>query len=205
MEILVDGKKQFTLQSNPGTVGGVLIEVNEYLESNGRALQGVVADGQPVPPDEIMGRFGRLNVSEVSSLNIISANVLELVDDSINELKEVLPELPAACQALSEVLASESPQDGFSAFNQLIEVWEVLQERRTQIANALGLDVYEAKLGDTALVTREEALSAALAQARKLMEESDFVALADLMAHELSDLADQEGGVVGVLEAARKG
>lgn len=205
MEILVDGKKQFTLQSNPGTVGGVLIEISEYLESNGRVLQGVVADGKPVPPEEIMGKFGRMSVSEVTSLDVASANMLELVDESIGELKEVLPELPAACQALSEVLASETPQDGFSAFNQLLEVWEVLQERRAQIVSALGLDTYVTKLGDVTFAEREEGLTEALARARKLMEESDFVALADLMAHELSDFADQERDIVSILEAARNG
>jgi len=95
MEIKLDGKKHFLLQSDPGTVGAALIEINEYLEANGRALQSISVDGRDAPAEEITPAFGQVPVSDVTLLEIVSADVRALVIESIAELAEVVPELPS--------------------------------------------------------------------------------------------------------------
>ena len=201
MEITLDGKKQFLLQSDPGTIGAALIEINEYLQANGRALQNIIADGRDVPAEEITSAFGQMPVSDVQRLEIVSADLRALVKESIAELAEVVPELPVACQELAQVLAGDAPEQAFAGFNQLLEIWTVLKERQTQVANSLGIELTVLELEGSSLSKHEEELSGVLDTARQAMESSDFAKLADLLAYDLSTLAERETSIVQLLHS----
>ncbi|MCH7909289.1 MAG: hypothetical protein IIB38_06690 [Candidatus Hydrogenedentes bacterium] len=201
MEITLDGKKQFLLQSDPGTIGAALIEINEYLQANGRALQNIIADGRDVPAEEITSAFGQMPVSDVQRLEIVSADLRALVKESIAELAEVVPELPVACQELAQVLAGDAPEQAFAGFNQLLEIWSVLKERQTQVANSLGIELTVLELEGSSLSKHEEELSGVLDTARQAMESSDFAKLADLLAYDLSTLAERETSIVQLLHS----
>ncbi len=201
MEITLDGKKQFLLQSDPGTIGAALIEINEYLQANGRALQSIITDGRDVPAEEITPAFGQTPVSDVQRLEIVSADVRALVKESIAELAEVVPELPVACQELAQVLAGDAPEQAFAGFNQLLEIWSVLKERQTQIANSLGIKLAVLELEGASLSKHEEELSGVLNTARQAMESSDFAKLADLLAYDISPLAERESSIVQLLQS----
>lgn len=199
MEITVDGKRQFLLQSDPGTVGAALIEINEYLQANGRALQNIIADGRDLPAEKITPAFGQTPVSDIRRLEIVSADIRTLVKESIAELAEVVPELPVACQELAQILAGDAPEQAFAGFNQLLEIWSVLKERQTQVANSLGIELTVLELKGASLSKHEEELSAVLNTARQAMESSDFAKLADLLAYDLSTLAERESDIVQLL------
>ncbi len=201
MEIKLDGKKHFLLQSDPGTVGAALIEINEYLEANGRALQSISVDGRDAPAEEITPAFGQVPVSDVTLLEIVSADVRALVIESIAELAEVVPELPVACQELAEVLAGDTPEQAFGGFNQLLHIWGVLKERQSQIADSLGIEMAVLELEGASLSKHEEELRGTLNTARAAMESSDFAKLADLLAYDLSPLAERETGIVQLLKS----
>ncbi len=201
MEITLDGKKQFLLQSDPGTLGAALIEINDYLEANGRALQSVVTDGRDVPAEEITPAFGQTPVSDVKRLEIVSADIRTLAKESIDELAEVVPELPVACQELAQVLAGDAPEQAFAGFNQLLEIWSVLKERQTQVANSLGVELAVLELEGVSLFKHEEELRGVLNTARQAMESSDFAKLADLLAYDISPLAERETGIVQLLQS----
>ena len=201
MEITLDGKKQFLLQSDPGTIGAALIEINEYLQANGRALQNIIADGRDVPAEEITSAFGQMPVSDVQRLEIVSADLRALVKESIAELAEVVPELPVACQELAQVLAGDAPEQAFAGFNQLLEIWTVLKERQTQVANSLGIELTVLELEGSSLSKHEEELSGVLDTARQAMESSDFAKLADLLPYDLSPLAERESSIVQLLHS----
>ena len=201
MEITLDGKKQFVLQSDPGSIGAALIEINEYLQANGRALQNIIADGRDIPAEEITPAFGQTPVSDVRRLEIVSADIRTLVKESVAELAEVVPELPVACQELAQILAGDAPEQAFAGFNQLLEIWTVLKERQTQVANSLGIELAVLELEGASLSKHEEELSGVLDTARQAMESSDFAKLADLLAYDLSALAEREGSIVQLLQA----
>ena len=201
MEITLDGKRQFLLQSDPGTIGAALIEINEYLQVNGRALQNIIADGRDIPAEEITPAFGQTPVSDIRRLEIVSADIRTLVKESVAELAEVVPELPVACQELAQILAGDAPEQAFAGFNQLLEIWTVLKERQTQVANSLGIELAVLELEGASLSKHEEELSGVLDTARQAMESSDFAKLADLLAYDLSALAEREGSIVQLLQA----
>ena len=201
VEITLDGKKQFLLQSDPGTLGNALIEINDYLQANGRALQSIIADGRNVPAEEITPAFGQTPVSDVKRLDIVSADIRTLVTESIAELAEVVPELPVACQELAQVLAGDAPEKAFAGFNQLLEIWSVLKERQTEVANSLGVELGVLELDGASLCKHEEQLRGALNAARQAMESSDFAKLSDLLAYDLSPLAERESSIVQLLQS----
>ena len=201
MEITLDGKRQFLLQSDPGTIGAALIEINEYLQANGRALQNIIADGRDVPAEEITPAFGQTPVSDIRRLEIVSADIRSLVKESIAELAEVVPELPGACQELAQILAGDAPEQAFAGFNQLLEIWTVLKERQTQVANSLGIELAVLELEGASLSKHEEELSGVLNTARQAMEFSDFAKLANLLAYDLSTLAERESSIIQLLHS----
>ncbi len=201
MELTLDGKKHFLLQPDPGTVGDALIEINEYLQAKGRALQSITADGRDIPAEEITPAFGQVPISDITLLEIVSADLRTLVRESIAEIAEVVPELPVACQELAEVLAGDAPEQAFSGFNQLLHIWGVLKERQTEIADSLGIEMATLELEGIPLSKHEEELSAMLSAAREAMESSDFAKLADLLAYDLSSLAERETGIVQILQS----
>ena len=201
MEITLDGKRQFLLHSDPGTIGAALIEINEYLQANGRALQNIIADGRDVPAEEITPAFGQTPVSDIRRLEIVSADIRSLVKESIAELAEVVPELPVACQELARVLAGDAPEEAFAGFNQLLDIWSVLKERQTQVAISLGIELAVLELEGASLFKHEEELWGVLKTARQAMESSDFAKLADLLAYDLSPLAERESSIVQLLQS----
>lgn len=201
MEITLDGKKQFLLQTDPGTIGNALIEVNEYLQANGRALQSIIADGRDIPAEEITPAFGRTPVADVQRLEIVSADVRTLVKESIAELAEVVPELPVACQELARILAGDTPEQAFAGFNQLLDIWSVLKERQAQVASSLGIEVATLEIEGASLFKHDEELWGLLNTARQAMEASDFPKLADLLAYDLSPLAERESSIIQLLES----
>lgn len=201
MEIVLDGERGFALQTDPETVGDALVAINDYLLGKGRGLQEIVSDGEAVPAEQLTLEFGRRPVSEVRLLEIVSADLLELARESIKDIKEVLPELPAVCQGLSQVLGGDSPQDGFGGFNQLLEIWEALKERECQIVAALGVEMEALEVSGTSLATADGQVHDVLDKARKAMERSDYAGLSQLLAYDAFSLAERETEIVALLES----
>ena len=92
-------------------------------------------------------------------------------------------------------------EQGFTDFNQLLEIWSVLKERQTQIADSLGIELAALELEGVTLSNHEKELLDKLNTARQAMETSDFAKLADLLAYDLSALAERESSIVELLSA----
>lgn len=201
MEIVLDGQPHFPLQSNPDTVGSALLEINAYLQERGRALQAVSLDGRNVPADELTPEFGQRPVSRVQRLEVTSARTVDLVRESLSEVEAVLPELPVACQTLAGILAGDGPEEGRASFNQLLEVWDALRQRRVQVIDALGLDAGELALEGKSLRARETELGELLSRVRDAVAQGDHATASDLLAYELSTMAEQEASIISLLDA----
>jgi len=205
MEIKVDGKKHMLLRVEVSTVGEVLVEINDYLQANDRALQRIISNGRDIPAEDVPRLLGRISVADIQTLEVISADLSELVKESIDELIEIVPELPVACQELAQILAGEAPEDGFTGFNQLLQIWGALKDREAQVANSLGLEMSIQELEGTPLAKHEADLWASLGAAKEAMENSDYAKLADLLAYDLSEHAEREAGIIEVLRTQAQG
>lgn len=201
MEIYLDGARQLTLQADIRTVGAALVELNAWLQRNGRALQRVSIDGRDIPAEDLTIEIGNLPASGVTRLEVTSARIADLVMDALDEVENVLPEMLVACQTLAQILAGENPEEGLDSLTQVVGIWAALQERRTQIADALGIELAGLALSDRSLADRDKSLGALLERIEAERAKKDFTALSDLIAYDLFEFAEQEPDVFALLRA----
>lgn len=199
MELRLDISESFTPSTNARTLPEVLVEISDFLEGRGRTLQGVMLDGQDIPPEQLTVVLRNKMVDDVKTLAIRSASIRELVLESIAEVVEVLPELPVACQQLSSVIAGDAPEEGFKPFNDLLDIWEVLEERQRQAGDMLGFGLGEIEVDGETVQKHRATVRDLIAQARAALEESKFIPLSQLLAYELSERAEREQPIMDAL------
>ncbi len=201
MEIYLDGARQLTLQANIPTVGAALVELNAWLQRNGRALQRISIDGRDISADELTLEIGNLPSGGVNRLEVTSARVADLVLEALDEVENVLPELPVACQTLAQILAGENPAEGLDSLDQVLGIWAALRERRHQIADALGLELTAMSVSNRSIADRDASLGELLGRIDAERAKKDFTALSDLIAYDLFEFAEQEPDVFSALRA----
>lgn len=201
MEIYLDGARQLTLQAHIATVGAALIELNGWLQRNGRALQRVSIDGREIPAEALTLEIGNMPAAAVSRLEVTSARVADLIAEALDEVETVLPELPVACQTLAQILGGENAAEGVDSIAQVMAIWHALIERRRQIAGALSLDLTALKANGRSIAERDASLSDTLTRIQSAQSASDFAALTELVAYDLFEFAESEAETFAVLRA----
>lgn len=201
MRIQLDDQEGLALISNPSTLAGALAEVTELVQAKGRAVQRIIINGENVAPEALTVELGTRPVSEIDTLELQTASLKELVAESLNEIAEVIPELPTACHELAQALVSDDPASCFAQFNQFLDIWEVLKERQEQAASSLGLSLEDISIGGSNAAAHNEKLDTMLTKARGFMEASSFPELSDLLSHDLVELAEAEADLIAALRA----
>ncbi len=201
MEISVDEEHSFVLKSAPQTLGDVLNEVTRYIQAKKRAIQVITLNDVDVPPEDLTPELGQTPISEVETLRVHTISVAELVMSALEEIADVIPELSSACHELAQILSSEDPASCFGQFNQFLDIWEVLKERQSQATNLMELNASDLALKKGSLSLHDATLDRLLGKARNCMETSDFPGLADLLSHDLSELAEVEEEIIELLKS----
>ena len=200
MEIIVDGKRGFNVQAESPSISDILTEIDTYLRAQGRAMQTVMADGENIPPEKMGEVFAGKNPGEIQSLEVNSEVLSALVEESLGELEDVLPELPKVCHELAEVFQSESPDEGYAIFEQLAEIWAAVKLRQQQVIKVLELEIGTLRIGDRPLEELQDELNKTLQDAAKALEAKDLISLADLLEYELAPRAEDEKRIVDLLK-----
>ncbi len=201
MQILLDGQPYLSLQSAPPSLREALIEIDQHLEANGRAMQSVEVDGENISADELPHEFAGRAAAQFQRLHVTSANVSELVLEAIGEVEAVLPELPVACQALATVFAGDDPGEGLEPLGDLLEIWEGLRETRERIVVALSLNFAAVAFDGRTVAEYDQSLEMMIGRVHEAIEKQDFRAAADLIAYDLNTFAEQEPGLFKELRA----
>jgi len=201
MEIRLDGRPYLSLQTAPPTLGEALIEIDQHLQINGRAMQSVEVDGENIPADELTQEFANRPAAQVRHLSVTSASLHELVLEAITEVEAVLPELPVACQALATVFAGDAPGEGLPPLGDLLEIWEGLRETRERVIGALNLDFASAAFNGKTVGDHEQALDQMINKVHTAVEKQDFRVASDLIAYDLNTFAELEPELFKTLRA----
>lgn len=202
MRIQLDDQENHALTSNPDTLSAVLLELTAQIQSQGRAIQSISLDGKEVSPESMTAAWGETPVTDIDTLKVTTASVHDLVVNALDEISEVIPELPTACHELAQILASDNPAECFAHFNQFLDIWSVLKERQQQVAGTLGADFGAIQLGTNTALEHNAKLDGYLTRARAHMEASQFAELADLLSHDLIELAEEEANLIAALRTA---
>lgn len=201
MQIIVDGQSDYALSGNPTTLADVLLELTTQFETRNRILFGIVLDDEEIPPEVLTPSLGLRQVSDITSLVITSASLDELVIESLDEISEVIAELPAACHEIAQALSSDNPASCFGYFNQFLELWETLKERQLQILSHLNLQAESIQVKTVSLEEHNVQLNTNILKARTLMESSSFDELSACISSDLTPMAERESVIITTLRA----
>jgi len=206
MDVTIDGVRGGAWDRKPYDAIEALAWVAEELRSRGRAMVSVSVDGRVLRPDEVNAELSDKPPDSVGSLSIQSEPIADLVAECLNELEQVLPELPQACHRLAEIFQGDDPDSGYEPFQQLAEIWRVIKERELQVLSALDIDAESLAIGGAPLAKAHEELNQFISEAAGALEARDCVLLGDLLEYELAPRAEAEAEIVALLrEKATQG
>lgn len=201
MRLNIDCDSGFAIHEETTSLSGALVEISEHLREQGRSILKIIVDGQDIPPEDLSVIIGDKSVGDVQAVEIQSEDNAKLAVESIREISEVLPELPAACQSLAEVFQTEPPEEGFEKFEEFAQIWTIIKLREEQIASSLRFDMDALRIEEKTLTECAGEVTDKLARAYELVEAADTAALSDLLAYELAPLAEREAEVIALLQA----
>jgi hypothetical protein len=201
MDVILDGEHNFAIEGAPESVLSVLGALDQFLQDRGRAMVHLTLDGEMVYPSQVNTRFSAMSPSEINRIEVQSASLEELVGQSIAELEDALPELPAACRRLAEVFHGEAPEDGFEPFNELARIWEHVKAQQARIAAVLQIDLKTLEVDGQPVSELHAQLNEFLVESVAALEAGDCVLLGDLLEYELAPRAERELELVALLKA----
>ncbi|HNR36201.1 MAG TPA: hypothetical protein PKO36_13535 [Candidatus Hydrogenedentes bacterium] len=206
MDVTIDGVRGGAWERMPQDAIEALAWIAGELRSRGRAMVSVSVDGRVLRPEEVTAELSGKPLDSTGAISIQSEPIADLVAESLDELEQVLPELPQACHRLAEIFQGDDPDAGYEPFQQLAEIWRVIKERELQILSALGLDADSLVLSGTPLIKAHEELNRFVEEAAGALESRDCVLLGDLLEYELAPRAEAEAEIVALLrEKAAQG
>ncbi|MCX5757057.1 MAG: hypothetical protein NTU83_00820 [Candidatus Hydrogenedentes bacterium] len=199
MDVKVDGVAGWAWTREPEHVMDALSLIDENLRARGRAMVSVEADGRALQPEEMAAALSGKTLDNVGSLAVKSKPISVLVAECLDELEQVLPELPQVCHRLAEVFQSDSPESGYEPFQQLAESWRVIKKRELQVLKALGIEADSLVLAGVPMLKAHEELNAFFEEAAGALQVRDCVLLGDLLEYELAPRAEAEAEIVALL------
>ena len=199
MEVIVDGIPGYSPAKPVDDVMGMISDVSETLQSRGRAILSVLADGQELQPARLVEVLSGKPLTAIAKLEINSELTTKLVAESLAELEAVLPDLAKACHELAAIFQGTDPQSGYVPFQQLAEIWAHVKTREDLIARTLGINLDTLVIDGKTLGALHAELNEFLSEAAGAIESGDLVLLGDLLEYELAPRAETEIKIVALL------
>lgn len=200
MQILVDGAPHPLLHAKPLNLSTVLAELDSAMEEKGRVIQSLEIDGKSVALEQIDEDLLGRSPDDIRELRVETEDMRALVVRALDDLAEVISELPAACHSLASLLNSDDKEQALAKFPELSGIWIELMERQRQVLSVLGNPPKKFPPDKSLLVARHQIVSSKLLDASRLGVDRNFPALADVLTHELAVLAEDEALVVATLK-----
>lgn len=205
MDVIVDGNRDFSLQGEPEDVLSAVVAVSEFLQKKGRSILSVKTDGDSVPAEKLVDTLKNRPPGQVRELEITSEAIAKLVEASLVNLKETLPELPKACHDLAAIFQGSTPHEGFEPFQRLADLWAQVKSREVMVANSLGLNLESLQMDGRSVSELHGELNGFLEEAARAIESGDLILLGDLLEYELAPRAETEGQIVTLLQERAQG
>lgn len=200
MDVIVDGSSDFKLEGEADNMMDVIAAINQWLQSQSRSIQSVKVDGEELGPDTIEDKLKDRHPGDVSQIVIESASIHVLIQQTLDELSQYIPDLSNACRELAQIFQSDRPEEGFQPFEQLAEIWLAVKERQLLVANALNLDLDAVEIEGVSFRALHEKLNAHLQEAVSALQKEDTVLLGDLLEYELAPRAELESAIISCLQ-----
>lgn len=198
MDVKVDNCRRLSLEGTPPDLLTAIVAIGDCLKKEGRAILSVTLDGRAWSPENLL-ELGAQPLTEASEIEVTSEALSTLVDRTLRELEEVLPELPKACHALAAIFQGSTPTEGYEPFQRLAEIWSAVKARELEVAAVLDCPLDEVSVDGQPVQRIHGELNRYLQEAADALQSGDCVLLGDLLEYELAPRARQEIEIVAAL------
>lgn len=191
MHVTLDGK---TIQAPDETLFGVLGAARAVAESAGRVIVEAKLDGEPIA-DALLASPGSSVISGGSVVEFVSAEPRALVSMTLHDVGDALMGVGERHRSAAEMLQVGQITEAAGVIGETLAVWEATARAVGEGPALLRLDLRDVPASiDGKPVDLDAAVGELLARledVRASMAAEDWAGLADTLAFDLAELADE--------------
>lgn len=195
--IPVTKKEIETLFSSATTFGELLGLLENEFQKKGDVICRIVLNGIELTDDEEKSKAS-LGVSEVTSLNVVTAHPDDLMQDLLQFWTKRLPELETETRKTADMIRFDGIEASFTPF---VKIVENCQELVRSLGPAKAILSCEEDFPREKWSEAENSLGKTLTELFTAFETKDFVLLSDLMEYDLGNSLGAWGGLVSDAKA----
>lgn len=198
MDIRVDGER-YVAPVRGETFAEILNGVLESVYAAGRGVTRVQIDGESVPFDDVSERLLATPAHEYETVELETERMVTLARRDLDDLDEVLVNLPVFCHTLAELFHKADADEGEDYFEQLHDAWMEIDDRHDAAAEALGIRLVDVEVGGTTARAHRTLVGNQLQLVNEALQKKDRVTASDLLEYELAPLAEAETEITATL------
>jgi len=185
MKIVIDGYEDLVIPEENETLGELLVQLDKWIRENKRVIVKVKLEGRPLSEADKESVLNR-KVNEFKTLEVFTANLWQWAISSLEKIKVYLPEIAKKMEQASFLIHQGDFKKAFFLLNKYIDLWDGLNETLRIIENIFALDYSQIILQKDTISYKMEELVEFLDEAKKAMNDNDFLTLADILEYELA-------------------
>ncbi len=184
MDVFLDNNEMPTDQR---TLAGLLTAARNLVLPEGRFVVEVRIDGRTLGPQEL-DDTAELPL-EAEEVQLITADPLELADQTLEEIGESLAAARTAQQDAAGLLRTDRAPEALEHIQAALAVWGQAQQAVQTTVQLLNIPLDRMNVGTQTVPQVIEQLLAQLTEVRTQLMASDWLGLADSLGHELDSSA----------------
>ncbi len=194
MDVYVNGQPDL-VSVDPGSgLQETLHQLRDWVVKEGLVVVTLRLDGVAVTVDLPAGRRQE-NVDAYRKLELQVAPPRDMAVGVLDNLRQMLPRLSSAMQESAGAFSRGKPEAALRRFPEIMEGWELVLGAVTQVATLCKLSPQA--VAKVVPAEAQQDLEDAVRQAKRAMEDADFVALGDVLEYELAPMTNRWERILG--------
>ena len=195
LEITIDGEKIPVKLEGMKTFGDLLSHVESQVILFPRVLTRIFLNEDEIDEGQEVG-LGGFTLDGVASLEIETANRIDLAHEALEDAQNYLPELSEILEPAARTIREGNVNDGVMAASQALEYISAFGQILDGLRSTFQIDFAQVKIDDYTLLDKLLELNAFAGKILKAVETQDWTLFADMLEYEISPLLYQWMAVV---------
>lgn len=204
MKIFIDHEE---LTTDATTLGGVIDAALKAIGEGDRLIVEVRFDGDPLPTDQLDQIVDQPITAE--EVQLVTTNKHALAEQTLLDVREALKAANEDQKQAAALLQEDRPAEAMDHVRRALGVWQQAERSVTQTSQLLAIDLAEVTVAEHPAEQMITQLAEQLTAVIEQMKAQDWIGLADSLAYDLTETAEQWMGLVeelsGQARAGREG
>ncbi len=190
MKIIIDGYENLVMPEENETLGELLIQLDDWIRKNKRIIIQIKLEGKDLSEIDKNSIFNK-KADEFKILEVFTADLWNWAICSLEKMKMDLPEIAKGLKKVSDFIQKGNWKKAFFLFDGYIRLWDEINQTLEMIRKAFALDYSQIFLNEEVSYKADEFIQL-LKEAKRAMNENDFLTLADILEYELAPRLEGE-------------